>query len=861
MRPSSSLLAITFSGVCAALAAEPPAPPAPAPGLGLKVGLFAAEPDIVTPVGVAVDARGRVFVAENHTHEVKAGYPGPKTDRVRVLEDTDGDGKADRVTTFAEGFRHSMNLAFGPDGALLLVHRNGVLRLEDADGDGVCDRRTALLTLETKTEYPHNGLSGIALADGWLYIGSGENFGEPCVARAADGGTLTWTPGGARVLRMRPDGSQLESVATGMWNAFTLVADGAGRIFAADNDPDSRPPCRLLHVVPGADFGFAFQYGRAGTHPFTCWNGELPGTLPMVAGTGEAPTGMLDLRLAKLGPALGDGFLVTEWGDSLVSRFRLKPKGASFEAERETVLTGDAGFRPACLAVAPDGSVYMTDWADREYSVHGKGRVWKLSAVEPDKTSRANAVLPVSDAERRRDRLAAAADPAAWPELRDALTDSDPFIRSAAITALARPAFQPVLLRETAHPDAGVRLGVLLALRRADVPDPEPLVEKFLTDADPAVRRAAMIWAGEKRLKTLRPLVEKAIEDPSTPSSDYGLWLAALDLISRDKPPTAATAAADSDDMIQRLLADKATSPAVQAAVIPMLKNLKAPPAIRALIGLAANGAPPVRVQAVRALGFVQQRAAVAPLLKIAQNEAEPAGLRLDAIAALAGRDDATARALLPLLSAADPAVALEAARALRPHVSLPEVALALKPLAESAAAAPAVKAQAALALDLPPAEPRPDSPDAWRAALKDAPGDPERGRRVFFSPAAQCATCHTAEGRGVAVGPDLSTIARSSSREKLIDSILEPGREVGPLYGVKVVTLKDGGVLSGVAAPNDGGGALTLLQPGGATVRAPRENIAKVEETGASLMPAGLERALTIQDFRDLLAWLETLK
>ena len=67
-----------------------------------------------------------------------------------------------------------------------------------------------------------------------------------------------------------------------------------------DNDPDSRPPCRLLHIVEGGDYGYRFRNGRKGVHPFTAWNGELPGTLPMVAGTGEAPCGVLSYEANNL---------------------------------------------------------------------------------------------------------------------------------------------------------------------------------------------------------------------------------------------------------------------------------------------------------------------------------------------------------------------------------------------------------------------------------------------------------------------------------------------------------------------------------------------------------------------------------
>src|SRR5947207_14082586 len=89
----------------------------------LVVELFAAEPDIVHPIGVAFDRKGRLLVIESHTHFPREGYQGPKGDRIRVLEDTDGDGKAERFTTFFEGTRKSMSIAVHPDGAVYLATR------------------------------------------------------------------------------------------------------------------------------------------------------------------------------------------------------------------------------------------------------------------------------------------------------------------------------------------------------------------------------------------------------------------------------------------------------------------------------------------------------------------------------------------------------------------------------------------------------------------------------------------------------------------------------------------------------------------------------------------------------------------
>ena len=78
----------------------------------LELTLVAAEPNIVTPIGTAIDKRGRVFVVESHTHFPKSDYPGPKYDRVKLWTDTNHNGRPDKFSIFAEGFHHAMNLAF-----------------------------------------------------------------------------------------------------------------------------------------------------------------------------------------------------------------------------------------------------------------------------------------------------------------------------------------------------------------------------------------------------------------------------------------------------------------------------------------------------------------------------------------------------------------------------------------------------------------------------------------------------------------------------------------------------------------------------------------------------------------------------
>jgi putative membrane-bound dehydrogenase-like protein len=166
-------------------------PPRPLDGR-LAIERFAAEPEVVTPTGIAVDGKGRVLVVESHTHFRPEGYAGPAADRIRLFEDADGDGRADRVGTFFEGTTHTMSLAVDPrDGSVVVATRAEVFRLRDLDGDGRAEARTPLARLETRGNYPHNGLSGFAFdVDGTIYFGLGENLGAGYRLVGSDGAAL-----------------------------------------------------------------------------------------------------------------------------------------------------------------------------------------------------------------------------------------------------------------------------------------------------------------------------------------------------------------------------------------------------------------------------------------------------------------------------------------------------------------------------------------------------------------------------------------------------------------------------------------------------------------------------------------------
>jgi putative heme-binding domain-containing protein len=146
----------------------------------------------------------------------------------------------------------------------------------------------------------------------------------------------------------------------------------------------------------------------------------------------------------------------------------------------------------------------------------------------------------------------------------------------------------------------------------------------------------------------------------------------------------------------------------------------------------------------------------------------------------------------------------------------------------------------------------------AWNELL-DRPGDADSGHRLFFSPVgARCGVCHQYGGRGGRVGPDLTNIAKSSTREKIIASILQPNQEVAPHYQPWLLITDDGKAHTGLRVHEGGDdGTEEYIDSEGKRFLVESKSIDVREATTTSIMPSGLETTLSIDDLRDLVTLL----
>lgn len=546
------------------------------PAAGLEVSLWASEPMVNNPTSIDIDSRGRVWVSEGLNYRMQQRqFDQLKrvdgADRIKILSDTNGDGRADSATVFADDlFPVPLGLAVEEiwtdgeqTGTRVYIGRSpDLLVLEDIDGDDRADRRYALLSGFRGVDSDH-GLHGMTFGpDGKLYFTVGDaRYGadgvqgrEPTFDVTDRSGRRLSSNNFGTTLRVNRDGTQLEVLTSGHRNNYGATVDSFGNVFGSDNDDDGNRGARMYWVFDGGHYGY--QHPKSNRH----WAEELPGIIPKLVGTGNgAPGGLIVYEGQHLPERYFGAVLQIDSGTRQVNAHPLHRHGAGFRSDYEVVLKGeDDWFRPVDVSVAPDGSVFVCDWYDagvggNRFSDQTTGRIYRLSTQSTDATSERTTPKVTADSVAglladlqspntvarlaARDRLSAEGatvrprlltlfrhapahvrarvlhvlDALPGTEHADvlaALNDPAPRIREMAVQLLARdlqrewlvasseetdltsPAFKYLdqLLPLAIDPDAGVRRALLMALR--NVPD------EYLGNA---LLELAELWDGRDR--------------------------------------------------------------------------------------------------------------------------------------------------------------------------------------------------------------------------------------------------------------------------------------------------------------------------------------------------------------------------
>ncbi|MFO1011529.1 MAG: PVC-type heme-binding CxxCH protein, partial [Planctomycetota bacterium] len=345
---------------------------------GFAIDLVTEAPDILWPTAVTCLDDGTLLVGED-----RMDMPGPTDqplDRLIALH-FEADGSV-KKTVFAEHLFAVMGLEV-VDGDVFVMNMPHLTRLRDTNGDGVADERTEVLTdLGPNAPGWPGGfndhiVSGIRLGmDGFLYVAVGDK-GIP-KAHGTDGSELTLRGGG--VVRVRPDGSRLELVASGLRNILDVAIDERGEMFTYDNTDDGLGWwTRLTHIVPGGYYGYPWDYKD---HPERM--------LPCMADYGGgSPCGGLVYREAAWPEEFRGNLIYCEWGKSMLRRFVLEPKGSTFgvKVAEDFVTAGDVRpFKPFDVCESPDGRfLYFSDWAYEGWTAKVEaGRVWRLRREDDD---------------------------------------------------------------------------------------------------------------------------------------------------------------------------------------------------------------------------------------------------------------------------------------------------------------------------------------------------------------------------------------------------------------------------------------------------------------------------------------------